>query len=359
MHDTNAGNVADDHRGAPHRWPSAMPMPPSDQARPPLTDSRRRLPRWVTPTARIAGTVALLAFALRGIDWPTFLELLETVDWRWWGVGLALSFAVNLLASIRWAALARPIGFDLPLQAFVRRFFEGQFFSLCLPTSIGGDVVKAYRLADTTQGRVLAGCTILTDRLCGLAALGILAFTALTSKQFNLPILATVAAGTFLLGTVILVVRWAIGHLDWIAARLPQGHAVQRVVARLLPYQQRPWLVTSAVAWSLLVQMGGALVVACIGRSVGAVLPLTFWFVAVPLLALAMILPLSIGGVGVREGGLALLLAPEGVAAEKAVAIGLLWFLSTIVCGLAGGVMFLAAREPKPRPPSPQTAAAD
>jgi hypothetical protein len=313
----------------------------------------------VTTAARIAGTAALLAFALRGIDWPTFLELLETVDWRWWGVGLALSFAVNVLASIRWAALARPIGFDLPLQAFVRRFFEGQFFSLCLPTSIGGDVVMAYRLADTTHGRVLAGCTILTDRLCGLAALGILAFTALTTKHFDLPILATLVVGAFLLGTVVIVLRWAVSHLDWLTARLPQGHAVQRVVSRLLPYQQRPWLVASAVAWSLLVQMGGALVVACIGRSVDAILPLTFWFVAVPLLALAMILPISISGVGVREGGLALLLAPEGVASEKAVAIGLLWFLSTIVCGLAGGVMFLASRTPKHPSPPPQTVAAD
>ena len=80
---------------------------------------------------------------------------------------------------------------------------------------------------------------------------------------------------------------------------------------------------------------------------------MAFWFMAVPLVALAMVLPISISGVGVREGGLALLLAPYGVPAEKAVAIGLLWFLLNILCGLAGGLMFLADRKPAPSPNSP------
>jgi len=75
-------------------------------------------------------------------------------------------------------------------------------------------------------------------------------------------------------------------------------------------------------------------------------LPLVTWFAVVPLVALAMVLPISVSGVGIREGGLAFLLAPHGVAAEKAVAIGLLWFLTTICCGLVGGVLFLLDRNP-------------
>jgi len=68
----------------------------------------------------------------------------------------------------------------------------------------------------------------------------------------------------------------------------------------------------------------------------------------VPLVALAMVVPLSINGVGVREGGLVLLLGPVGVSKDAAVAIGLLWFLATILTGLIGGVLFLL--EPKSAP---------
>ena len=101
-----------------------------------------------------------------------------------------------------------------------------------------------------------------------------------------------------------------------------------------------------AVGWSLLVQAGGAIAVGLMARALGVSLPLAVWFAVVPLVALAMVLPISISGVGVREGGLALLLAPLGVPAEQAVAIGLLWFLSTIFAGVIGGVLFLLDRHP-------------
>jgi uncharacterized membrane protein YbhN (UPF0104 family) len=74
----------------------------------------------------------------------------------------------------------------------------------------------------------------------------------------------------------------------------------------------------------------------------GLAVPLSVWFYAVPLVSLAMVLPISISGVGVREGGLAFLLAPFGVTAEQGVALGLLWFLATIVGGLLGGAIFLS-----------------
>ena len=61
----------------------------------------------------------------------------------------------------------------------------------------------------------------------------------------------------------------------------------------------------------------------------------------------AMVVPVSINGVGVREGGLALMLKPAGVSTDAAVAIGLLWFLTTICCGLVGGVLFLLDRNPR------------
>lgn len=312
----------------------------------PASGAPGRTRRAVGIILRIAGTIALMAITLRGVDWPQLLELLETVDWRWWGASLALGLVVQCLAAIRWAVVARPIGFNYSLSVFIRRFFEGQFFSLCLPTSIGGDVVKAYRLAGTTRGRVLAGCTVLADRLSGLAALGVIAITALISNQASLPLLTTLLVGAALLAAVLLPASLIVGHLDTLANFLPSHPSVQGVVAGLLPYQQRPMLIVSAILWSLLVQMGGALVVDAVGKSIGTDLPVSVWFAAVPLVALAMVLPISIGGVGIREGGLAVLLAPHGVPAEKAVAIGLLWLLVTIVCGLFGGMMFLADRHP-------------
>ena len=305
-----------------------------------------RVPAWFTLVLRIAATIGLMAVVLRGIEWPKLLALLEHCDWRWWLAGLAVGVFVQTIAAVRWAALARPIGFPFSIATFVWRFFEGGFFSLCLPSSIGGDVVKAYRLGDSTPTRLLAGCTVVADRLPGLAALGVLAGTALTAKEFALDMPAALAVGAAFLGAALLVFWVSVGSLDRVLAIMPEQHAARQFLSQLLPYQLQPSLMTKAIGWSLLVQIGGSVAVALTARALGVVLPLSQWFTVVPLVTLAMVVPLSINGVGIREGGLAILLKPAGVSTDAAVAIGLLWFLATIVMGLIGGVLFLLDRHP-------------
>jgi len=295
---------------------------------------------------RAAGTVVLLAFALSTVKWSDLAARIQTADWRWWTAGLAAGVLVQVAAAVRWSALARPIGFRLPITTFIRRFFEGSFFSLCLPGSIGGDVIKAFRMSDSTTGRLLAGCTILADRFTGFAALAVLAATALLVQRYQLGTPAALGVGGLLLAAVMVPLGFAVGMLDRVLAWLPEHHRLRHFLGHLLPYQMRPSLLMRAVGWSMLVQMGGAFAVSLLGRSVGVHLPLATWFGSIPLVSLAMVLPISISGVGVREGGLAVLLEPHGVARDQAVAIGLLWFLTTIICGLIGGACFLGDRRP-------------
>ena len=305
--------------------------------------------RRLAPLVRLLGTVGLMALALRGVEWPQLWAVLRGADWRWWGAGLALMLAVQAVAAVRWAMLARPVGFDLPLVLFVRRFFEGLFFNLFLPTSIGGDVVKAYRLADTTGGRVLAACTVLADRLAGLTALGVIGTTALVAHQRSLAATSSLAVGVAIAGGVMLVARTVVANLERLVAILPRNRAVDLLAARLLPYQRRPSLITSAIGWGLVVQIGGVLSTACVARSLGVAIPLPTWFMVVPLVSLMTVLPISIGGMGVREGMMTVMLAPLGVRKETAVAIGLLAFLTSVACGFVGGLVFLAeGRAPDP-----------
>ena len=136
----------------------------------------RRISGWLSLVVRVAITVGLMAWAIVGGSgnetkpgevqpgedkWTLFLELLSEAEWSWWLGALAVTLVGQVVAGMRWAALARPLGFDFPNRFFVRRFFEGMFFSLCLPSSIGGDVVKAVRIGTSTPMRLLAGCSVL------------------------------------------------------------------------------------------------------------------------------------------------------------------------------------------------------
>ena len=292
-----------------------------------------RLREWLLLLLRVVVTVALMGMVLSGIKWDAFLTLIQNCDWRWWLAGLGVTFLVQAAAAIRWAFLARPIGF---------------------PSSIGGDVIKAFRLADSTSSRLLAGCTILADRLAGLAAVMVLGGTALLAKTGELSLPATFAVGAALLAGAMLVFWIGLGSIDRLLAVTPEHHPARQFLARLLPYQEQPGLMPRAVGWSLLIQMGGSVAVALIAKSLGVSLPLSVWFAVVPLLTLAMVLPISMLGLGIREQGLELLLEPYGVVPERAVAIGLLWLTCTILTGLIGGVLFLLDRK-QPESQSPKS----
>jgi len=317
---------------------------------------RRRLPAWLNAVLRVAATAALMAYAVRDLDWAGFRRLLAAANWAWWLTALALTLVVQVLGGIRWAALARPLGFDFPRRFFVRRFFEGMFFSLCLPSSIGGDVVKAVRIGQTTSLRLLAGCSVLADRLTGVAALGVLVGTAIIARRFDLGMTTSVVVFSALLVVALAGFRIMLAMLDQIHDALPEGSAGRDFVARLLPYRAQPSLVMVAFGWSFLVQMGGAVAVSLVARAVGVIQPISTWFTVVPLVALVMVLPISIGGFGVRENSLEYLLRGYGVPSETGVAIALLWGLCTIIAGLVGGVLFLLERRPLPIPAAQRTA---
>src|SRR5438270_5198702 len=161
----------------------------------PEVDRRRRWMFWL----RAAAGVGLIAFLATRTDWQPVAAAIEVMHWEFWLAAAAIYLVSQVVSGWGWGALARPLGFAFPQRHFTQLYFEGMFFSLCLPSSIGGDVVKAYRLAPTAAGRVLAGCTVLADRATGLAGLFIIGLTALAARSFELSLIAALTAGAGIL----------------------------------------------------------------------------------------------------------------------------------------------------------------
>ena len=207
-------------------------------------------------------------------------------------------------------------------------------------------MVKAVRIGGSTPLKLLAACSVLADRLTGLSALAVLVGTAIVARKHALSTAA--AAGVFaaLLAAVLAAFWIALAVLDRVHAALPEGSQARDFVGRLLPYRRRPSLVLLAVAWSFVVQLGGVLAVALVARALGVQQPPLVWVSVVPLVALAMVLPISIGGFGVRENAFEFLLRDYGVPSETGIAIALLWGLCSVLVGLVGGVLFLLERQP-------------
>lgn len=309
---------------------------------------------------RLVVSCLLVVLLVLRMDWHSTRAMLHDVRWELCALAWFLYLSSQVASAARWSRLAQPLGFEAPFPHYLRWYFEGSFFGLCLPGSIGGDVVKAYRLAGDLNGRLLAACSVLMDRLSGLSALLVLAATGGVTRRYALSAPSSLAVGVAIAAGAIL----AVNALAWYAGRRqPAGWhespASQSNWAKLAVYSQRKELLTRAFGWSLLVQLLNVGAVATLAQALRINAPAAAWFVAVPLVALAATVPISMQGIGIREGGLALLLGSSGVSHEQGVTLGFLWFLTAAASGLLGGIAYLGHRRAgTSRPDAPSVTAA-
>jgi uncharacterized membrane protein YbhN (UPF0104 family) len=293
---------------------------------------------------RIAGSVVLLAVLAWRVDLAGIALALAGVRWGWWLAAALCLLAAQLVSAVRWRQLARPMGFDATRGEFTSLYFVGNFFNLLLPTSVGGDVLRAWYLDNGSGRRWPAFVTVLADRLSGLFVLMVLACVAallvpLPPLVRGWALLAGVVAAAGLAAFVFFPRRIESAE-GWRAKLAPLADAVA-------VYRRRPALLAGATALAVVVQVANVVVGVFLAWALGLDVPAGYFFVLVPLVTLLTLAPVSLSGMGVREGGTVLLLAPWGVPAEPAVTLALLWFAVFVTAGLVGAGCYLFGRFPR------------
>ncbi len=290
--------------------------------------------RW-----RIAGSVVLLAFLAWRIDYAQFGQAFAGLDLGYWFLAAGVYFMAQLVSSLRWQLLSQPLGFQAPWRHYLAFYYIGMFFNLLLPTSVGGDVVRAFYLAGG-RARRDAVLSVLADRGSGLVVLLLMACFAglfVPLPSWMAAILVALITGVAL-GVASL---FALPLLD----RIPiVGPRLRRLIESARIYLSRPGLLFSTTLLSILVQFASVLQVWLISEGLGLNVSLGYLAVVVPLVTLLTLVPVSVSGMGLRELGMVVLLAPVGVASAGAVTLSLLTFASCAVIGLAGGGLYLFGR---------------
>jgi len=280
------------------------------------------------------------------LDGPALGHALHSVNPAW-VVAAWLTYVLSQgISARRWWILLRAGGVNVSWERCLRSYFEGSFVSLCLPTAIGGDVVKALRVADSTEQKMLAAGGVLADRLAGLSALLGLGCGAAMAGWGQASWLLSLLSGILVTGFMVAALRIGsrlalrLAHHQRFADHTRFGAKLAELAARLRPYRAYENFVP-AVLWSVPVQVLNIVSVGMLGCGLHLPAPAVAYGLAVPVVSLATVLPLSINGVGVREGGFLLLLGPYGVSPAESVALGLLVLMMVCASGLLGGLAFL------------------
>jgi uncharacterized membrane protein YbhN (UPF0104 family) len=225
------------------------------------------------------------------------------------------------------------------------------FVSNFLPTTVGGDVLRVARLSAANGQRHTSVASVVVERLTGFLVLPFITLVALFGNPTLLHLgrasrlALTIALGTLAALVVILVLVSSSRIGERFAGRSWLGFvaAVHLGLARMRrdPAAALAVLV-SALAYQLAMVAGAWMAGHALGLQVGWSAMMAF----IPIVAIAQVLPLSVSGLGLREGALVLLLVPLGVASGQAVAFGLLLYGMNMVVSLLGAPAFAVGARP-------------
>jgi uncharacterized membrane protein YbhN (UPF0104 family) len=291
---------------------------------------------------KLSVTVGLLAYLFSRIDVGSVAQLVAGASWGWTIAGFLLYLALQGLCAWRWLLLARVLNLAGTWTQFVRYYYVGMFFNLFLPTGVGGDVYRCYYVARSASDWRRAIMSVLADRGVGFGTMCVIAAVAtLAFGRVYLPSWMGWALGGGALGLLALV---AVGF----AARGPLA-AIRTSVPLVVEFFKRPGLLAVVAGLSFLLQILVIVVNIFNGIALQLDVPFVFYFILIPLIAVATMIPVSLNGLGVREGAFVFFLAQVGVPEAQALSLALLWLGVLIASSLIGGLVWLAT----PAPPKP------
>jgi len=310
------------------------------------SENRRKL----LVVVRVVVSAALLGYVLLKADLPSFAARWPGISQPLLMLALALQLAGVFISSLKWWLLLRAAGQPVAYLWAVRTYMVGQFFSNFLPTSIGGDAVRVFRLNQRVGRLGLAIASVFVERITGFLALTIIGWAALglnferfgDNWQLRWALIWGLLAASGGLA-VALSAPWTVGLLnrlplpnviDWrgklrgMADALVQFYADRGALALVLVLAfiyQLSWIgVNVAAAQALIMHVPWSLIA-----------------LMVPISDIVGLIPIFFNNLGAREGIYTLLLGLLGVAAAQALALALLVFGARLLVSLLGGVVLL------------------
>jgi uncharacterized protein (TIRG00374 family) len=303
-------------------------------------------------TLKAAVSTALLAVVFAFVPFGAVLDGLRRLDVGYVAAGIALSPVALYLGALRTGILARRQGLTLTVGQIFRIGYIVQFYGLFLPGVIAGGAIRWYKFARQDGKPVAALTTIVAGRASSLffgVAIGLLAWA-----------LDPVARRDTTFGIGLVVALLALGGAFWLLQHPAAAERAVRLVAasHRLPEKWRRAAASALDSRRTLRGFGGAvpplLVVGTLEQAAAIVSDLLLaWAAGLDLGVLAVawvrgyqlliaLLPITLGSLGVREGGMIVLLAGYGVSPESAVTYSLLLFGRRLFSALIGSAIELA-----------------
>ncbi|MGB7297015.1 MAG: lysylphosphatidylglycerol synthase transmembrane domain-containing protein [Candidatus Aminicenantales bacterium] len=279
-------------------------------------------------------------------------DVLRGVNPYW----LLLAFSLHALglaiSAYRWQILARAQGDEVPLVFLAKSYLVGTFFNNFLPTRFGGDVVRIWDGSLYSRSLVKSSAIVLVERFTGVIVLFLFAVAASLFRldmARQVPIIwAALLLGLAGLGLI------AVFFLPVFARRLralrlrgfPDKVRNKILIFRetILHYRTQKGPFLRATLWALLLQLNVILYYFLIGRALHLDIQFIDYFIFIPIVLVIQIIPVTINGLGLREGSYIEIFKYYGILPQTAVSFSLVDVAFNLILGSIGGAIYVSRK---------------
>ncbi len=306
------------------------------------------------PFIKIIISVALVVFLFAKLGLREIFSQFTTANpwWIFWGI-IAFSLS-NILGSVQWFFLMRSRGIKLPLAKVVSYYYVGLFFNNFLIGYVGGDAIRIYDISKASGSSSDAISTVFFDRLVGFVMLTTLALIAALAWR-NI-----FQSKTIILIIFLIFVSWVLSFIVLFNERFAKkigwvfrfilpakvNEKIREVYSSINSFKRDKKTICLVILISFVIQTLRILVHYFAALSVGLDAHIKYFFIFVPVIALLASLPISIGGIGIRESsGVALFSQVNSFQPEAIVAMEFLAYIIGLLSTIPGGLIFMLRKE--------------
>jgi uncharacterized protein (TIRG00374 family) len=294
-------------------------------------------------------SIGLIWYLLSKAEFTAVYASLKSAQPFWLLMAFITLNIGKLLTGYRWQILLEVQGIKIPLRSLIASVFVGQFFNSFLPTTIGGDTVRAYDIATQSKESTKSVMSVFVDRLIGVFALALLAIIALLLGYFIgedvgfyvLPVFLVFFICSF---GIIIIYNNALIEIPVRLLRLLRlsniADKLNEVYQSVHLLKGKPRILIIALIVSIVLQINVILFYYFIGVALDLGVSFLYFSLIVPVALIVLLVPFSINGIGIREGIFVFLMTELGVLPKDAIALSWISFGLALTQGIIGGIIF-------------------
>lgn len=305
----------------------------------------------IWPIVRILVALLIIYLLLQRINLKSAIAMLMRVDPLWLSFAFLTFFLFVLISVIRWKILLDAKELFFSNGYLLKVYFISLFFNNLLPTAIGGDVMRVAYTKKKESGIGQALAVILFDRVIGFV--GLFAFALIATFLFFIfrnpggrEYLALNLFGfVFLFALTALLISdqaYRLFRRFWLKLKFWRlGERIDSFAAKLKGFANNFSALFFSFLLSLLVQLFLSLVWYFSGLAINKTLSPLYYFLYIPLINVITMVPITFGGLGIREGSFVYLFQRVGLTKEEAMGVSLLFLFANYLHSLIGGLTFI------------------